>query len=57
MYLNPQETADLVTLTEEILKGKLFRRSFNCIMVKATQYSSHFNMTHRTIPHKISETF
>ena len=57
MYPNPQETADLVTLTEEILKGKLFRRSFNCIIVKATQYSSHFNMTHRTIPRKISETF
>ena len=32
MWLNPQETADLVTFTEEILNGKLhFLCSVNCI--------------------------
>ena len=32
MWLNPQETADLVTFTEEILNGKLlFLCSADCI--------------------------
>ena len=37
MWLNPQETADLVKFTEEILNGKLFFSFFCAVYYCKTQ--------------------
>ena len=46
MQPNPQETADLVTFTEEILNGKLH---FLCSAIKFYAFHSHLLKTDRQV--------
>ena len=57
MWLNPQETGDLVTLTKETLNGKLHSLcSDACLECKSVEHIRGFtwisNTSHKTIPKK-----